>query len=65
MQIFFSGNVLIPGSRKMAMWRLAFEQRSSANRDAGLAPDSNVPGKSTMNGFAIDSLEELREYMLG
>ena len=28
-------------------------------------PDSDIAGKSTMNGFTIASLDELREYRLG
>ena len=31
----------------------------------GVLPDSNTPGKRTMNGFAIASLKEFHEDMLG
>jgi hypothetical protein len=49
----------------MAILRSAFEQRLSALGRVVCCRILTIQDKSTMNLFAIDSLEELREDKLG
>jgi len=49
----------------MAVCRSGIRAEIIGEAAMGTPPDSNAPGRRTMNGFTIDSLRELREDTLG
>jgi len=62
---FLLANVPIPGSWKMADVVVGGRAGIMGNSVGCCAADSHAAGRRTMNCFAIDSLNKLREDKLG